>query len=157
MLQLGFILSLPVSNDLGWHFKERVRALGGCVWEGEYSPPFLSIPLKINVNLKEIGNLVHCICDSIVGTRWIYYYYWWLPSPRQFVSRALCDRDAGPRLRSSYSRSVVTTAGLCPHAAHACRVMPPGARLREGGRRLDGTALAWFNQRAVQEVYKALG
>jgi hypothetical protein len=33
------------------------------------------------------------------------------------LSRAVCDRDAGPRLRSSYSRSVVTTAGLCPHAA----------------------------------------
>jgi hypothetical protein len=47
------------------------------------------------------------------------------------LSRALCDRDAGPRLRSSYSRSVVITAGLCPHAAHACRVMPPGTRLRE--------------------------
>jgi hypothetical protein len=47
------------------------------------------------------------------------------------MSRALCDRDAGPRLRSSYSRSVVITVGLCPHAAHACRVMPPGARLRE--------------------------
>jgi hypothetical protein len=48
------------------------------------------------------------------------------------LSRALCDRDAGPRLRSSYSRSVVTTAGLCPHAAHTRRVMPPGAWLREG-------------------------
>jgi hypothetical protein len=33
------------------------------------------------------------------------------------LSRAVFDRDAGPLLRSSYSRSVITPAGLCPRAA----------------------------------------
>jgi hypothetical protein len=33
------------------------------------------------------------------------------------LSRAVFGRDAGPLLRSSYSRSVITPAGLCPRAA----------------------------------------
>jgi hypothetical protein len=33
------------------------------------------------------------------------------------VSRAVFGMDVGPLLRSSYSRSVITPAGLCPRAA----------------------------------------
>jgi hypothetical protein len=47
-----------------------------------------------------------------------------------FMSRAVFGRDAGPRLRSSYSRSVVASAGLCPHADDSLAgLYPPGSRL----------------------------
>jgi hypothetical protein len=49
-----------------------------------------------------------------------------------FMSRAVFGRDAGPRLRSSYSRSVVASAGLCPHADDSLAGLYPLAHgLRE--------------------------
>jgi hypothetical protein len=51
------------------------------------------------------------------------------------LSRAVFGRDAGPRLRSSYSRSVITPVGLCPCAADTLTGLCPLAHgLRgEGG------------------------
>jgi hypothetical protein len=48
------------------------------------------------------------------------------------LSRVVCCRDAVPRLRSSYSRSVVNHDGVMPPRRSTLRrVLPPGVWLRE--------------------------
>jgi hypothetical protein len=74
-----------------------------------------------------------------------------LPDTR--LSRAVIGKDAGPRLRSSYPRSVVTTAGYAPSPLHDRRVMPPGSRLEREERDWLGVIfLASFNC-SVQHIW----
>jgi hypothetical protein len=72
------------------------------------------------------------------------------------LSRALCDRDAGPRLRSSYSRSVVSRRGYAP-LPHTLAGLCPQARGLGRRKEIRWNNSCLINQRAVQEVYKALG
>jgi hypothetical protein len=51
------------------------------------------------------------------------------------LSRAVFGWDAGPLLRSSYSRSMITPAGLCPRAADTLTGLCP---LAHGLRRERG-------------------